>query len=95
MHDTARLAQKSFTATHEELPLVISVLYQRPPPTPPANTFLLVLSVGSNIIALTRPPTSLGPLSVHLLAALPPGATVCTPLDPLFICFKTGTNLSQ
>ena len=80
-------------AIQEDVLLVMSVLYQRPPPIPPANTFLFVLSVGSNIKALTRPPTSFGPRSVHLFEAVPPGATVCTLL--LFICFKTGIKRSQ
>ena len=72
------LAQKSFTAIHPDVLLVMSVLYHKPPPTPPAKTFLFVLSVGSNINALTLPPILFGPLSAHLLEVEPPGATVLT-----------------
>ena len=47
MHEMAILSQKSFTAIHEEVELVISLLYHKPPVTPPAQTFFWVTSFGS------------------------------------------------
>ena len=40
MQEIAMFCQKSFTGTQLELAEVISLLYQSPPVTPPAHTFL-------------------------------------------------------
>ena len=61
----ARSAQKSFTLVHEELALVISLLYQSPPVTPPAQTFFPVISFGSQTKVRVLPPTLFGPRSTH------------------------------
>ena len=52
---------------------VISVFFHNPPLIPPAITVLLVLSVGSKMIAFVLPPTLFGPLSTHGLSAPSPG----------------------
>ena len=91
---TAMFAQKSLTATHVEVDEVISLLYHKPPVTPPAQTFFLLLSFGSNNKALVLPPTLLGPLSVHLLEVELPGAAPAFVLFPCII-LNTGHSLSD
>ncbi len=83
-------AQKSsiFCQTLESL--VISVLYQSPPPTPPAQTFLAVASLGSNTKALVRPPILFGPRSFHLI---PPIATLR--VNRVLISTRAFINLSM
>ena len=60
-----KVCQKSSTLFHDELLLVISLLYHKPPLTPPAHTFLPVGSLGSQVIVLVLPPTLLGPNSTQ------------------------------
>ena len=88
---TAMLSQKSLTACQVDPVLVISLLYHKPPETPPAHT--LLVEVGSQVRALVLPPTLSGPLSTHGALAAPGrvGEGFCC------ICFvicKIGNNFS-
>ena len=48
-----------------------------PPLTPPAKTFLLELSFGSNIIPLVLPAILVGPLGIQAISGFSPG-TPCS-----------------
>ena len=49
----------------------MSLLYQSPPVTPPAHTFLPAGSLGSHASALVLPPTYLGPIETQGAVAEP------------------------
>ena len=66
MVEIAIFTQKPSTLTQLGALTVISSVYQRPPETLPAQNFLFVASLGSNMIALDLPPTLLGPCSIQL-----------------------------
>ena len=59
------VCQKSSTLFQDEFRFVISLLYQSPPETPPAHTFLPVGSLGSQVSPLVLPLTLLGPNSTQ------------------------------
>ena len=58
-----------------------------PPLTPPAKTFLLVLSLGSNIIPFVLPAMLVGPLGTQAISGFSPGT-------PGFLIFDTFSNSS-
>ena len=60
---TARLPGTFCTLVQVELELEMLVFFHRPPLTPPANTVLLLESLGSKNTTLERPPTLFGPRS--------------------------------
>ena len=64
------------TDVQDEDALVMSLFTHKPPVTPAAQTFFLEASFGSNAMALVRPPTLFGPLSVHWFEVELPGAAV-------------------
>ena len=96
----ARFAQRSSTFTQLELLLVISLLYQSPPVTPPAQTFLPEMSLGSHASALVLPPTLLGPSSFQLVSTLvlSPGirglTTLALDTDVKWLFFISSVNTS-
>ena len=73
------LSQKSLTGCHCKAALVISLLNQRPPVTPPAQTLFPDVAFGSQTKALVLPPTLFGPRSTHGKLVEPgiPGTKAC------------------
>ena len=58
---------------HSEFSSSIFSLTKIPPLTPPAKTFLLDESLGSNIIPLVLPAMLVGPLGTHAMSGFSPG----------------------
>ena len=73
MAEMAMLSQAFPALSHELLAFVMSLLYQSPPVTPPAQTLLppAATLVGSQTKARVRPPTFTGPRSTQALLASP------------------------
>src|SRR5688572_31060215 len=65
----AIFSNASFTLVQTGLATVISFVNHKPPPTPPAHTFLYPLATSdrSNHKALVLPPTLFGPRSCHVM----------------------------